>query len=193
MNGLDSDSILKSINASLKSRKLYPTGHPAATAPVKKTYELLTGSLRSRNNVALGIVNEALVFENEPMVNSELLYPELLSSLAHKRVEAMIFEKGLTEREISNLLDILTGDQVHGSELQRRLHSQGVTHITLKSIPTGKIEVYNNAVETVKDVMGEIRMGKIPKSGPVNDVVRQIKDSVFSDPSAMIGHIMRPR
>lgn len=190
MSELDPETILQSINASLKSKKLYPKGHPAASAPVKKSYELLTESLRSRNNVALGIVNEALVFEGKPIVDSEQLYPELLSHLAHKKVEAVIFEKGFTEKEISSIFDILSGEDVHGAELQKILHAQGIMHITLKSIPTGMVEVYKNAVEAVKNVMNEIRMGKIPKAEPVRRIVDQISESVFSDPNAMIGLTM---
>jgi len=58
MNGPDSrELILKNINAALKSRKLYPPGHPAIAAPVNKTHSLLTEELKSMNNLAMAIVN----------------------------------------------------------------------------------------------------------------------------------------
>lgn len=195
MNGPDSrESILKNMNAALKSRKLYPPGHPAIAAPVNKTHSLLTEELKGINNLAIAIVNETLVFEDDMMADGEKLYPDLIQYMAEKSVDAIIFEKGFSNKELSDIFEILAGAQVfHGQELQKELHSRGVLRITLKTIPTGKrnvLEIYNGAVEIVQNVMGEVRMGKIPKAGPVSDIVSEMTESVFSDPHAMIGLTM---
>lgn len=190
----DGTEILKNINASLKSKKLYPQGHPAAVAPLKKSYEMLTETMKGRNNLAIGMVNEALVFEETPVKDYEKLYPEIILHMADKNVDTIIFEKGLTERELSSVVNILCDDEnISGSALQKRLHSEGVTHITLKSIFTGKknmVEVYKGAVEVVKNVMGEVRMGKIPKSGPIDGIVDDMTECIFSDNNAMLGLTM---
>jgi len=52
------------------------------------------------------------------------------------------------------------------------------------------LEIYNGAVEVVKNVMGEVRMGKIPKSGPVNAIVDEVTESVLSDQNAIMGLTM---
>ncbi|MBI5345178.1 MAG: HD-GYP domain-containing protein, partial [Deltaproteobacteria bacterium] len=193
MNGQDPEALLKTLNAALKSRKLYPPGHPAISAPAKKAYQILTDSLKSKSSMVMGLMNEALVFEEELIKDSERLYPDMIQYMTEKNVDAVIFEKGIMEKELAALFDILSGPAMQGSELQKELHSKGVTHITLKSIPAGKknfIEVYNGAVEIVKNVMGEVRMGKIPKAGPVNDIVNEITDSVLSDKNAVLGLTM---
>jgi putative nucleotidyltransferase with HDIG domain len=193
MSTIAPEEILKSINASLKSRKLYPAGHPAISTPVKKAYELLSVALQQKRSIAVGLVHEAIVFENDPIENSEKLYPDLVEYMTDKNADAILFEKGFLEKELSNLFDILSGPQLQGAGLQKELHAKGVTHITLKSIPTGKgnfLKIYNGAVAVVKDVMGEIRMGKIPRSEPVNNIVDEMVESVLDDPSAMIGLTM---
>jgi putative nucleotidyltransferase with HDIG domain len=38
--------------------------------------------------------------------------------------------------------------------------------------------------------MAEVRMGKIPRTEPIEDIVSEITDSVFSDPNAIIGLTM---
>lgn len=186
--------LLKNLNAALKSKKLYPPGHPAIATPAKKSYELVLNELKLAPNVVIGLVNESLVYENNPIEGAEKLYPELIAYMVEKNVDAIIFEKGISDRELSTAIDILSGPaQLKGQELQKELHAKGITHITLKSIPVGKkniLEIYNGAVETVKNVMGEVRMGKIPKSGPVKEVVSEIIDTVFSDPNAIIGLTM---
>ncbi len=187
------ETLLKNINASLKSKKLYPQGHPAISAPVNKTFQCLADLLKSRNNIMIGLVNEALVMENEPVQDGDKLYPDLLACMNDKNAGAIIFEKGASLKELTALVDILSGPVLQGAELQKELHAKGVTHITLKSIPKGKkniLEIYNGAVEVVKNVMGEVRMGKIPKSEPISNIIDEISETVLSDPNAMIGLTM---
>ncbi|OGP14209.1 MAG: hypothetical protein A2052_01585 [Deltaproteobacteria bacterium GWA2_54_12] len=195
MNGPDSrELILKNINAALKSRKLYPPGHPAIAAPVNKTHSLLTEELKSMNNLAMAIVNETLVFEDDMVPDGEKLYPDLIQYMTEKSVDAIIFEKGFSNKELADTFEILAGAQVfQGQELQKELHSRGILRITLKAMPTGKrnvLEIYNGAVEIIQNVMGEVRMGKIPKAGPISDIVSEMTESVFSDPHAMLGLTM---
>ncbi len=195
MNGLDNKEwILKSLNASLKGKKLYPPGHPAATAPVKKAFDTLTECLTATNNLMISLLNEALMFEECPIENGERLYQDIIHCMNDKNVDVMIFEKGFTEKELSNIIDFLAGDaKFDGQELQNELHSRGVIRITLKTVPSGRmklLEIYNGAVEVVKNVMGEVRMGKIPKSGPVNAIVDEVTESVLSDQNAIMGLTM---
>lgn len=194
MNGPDSrDAILKNMNAALKSRKLYPPGHPAISAPVNKTHSLLTEELKSGNNLAVGLINETLVFEDDMVPDGEKLYPELIQYMTEKKVDAVVFEKGFSGKELTDVFEILSGVQMEGHELQKELSSRGVLRVTLRSMPTGKrnaLEIYNGAVEIVENVMGEVRMGKIPKAGPVSDIVNEMTESVFSDPHAILGLTM---
>lgn len=195
MNGPDDrDAILKNMNAALKSRKLYPPGHPAIAAPVNKTHSLLLDELKAMNNIAVAIVNETLMFENDLVPDGEKLYGDLMGCMGEKNVDAMIFERGLTHKELTEVFDILSGSKaLEGPELQKELHSRGVVRITLKTVPVGRrniLEIYNGAVEVVKNVMGEVRMGKIPRAEPVSEIVGEMTQSVFSDPYAMIGLTM---
>lgn len=195
MNENDSrDAILKNINGALKSRKLYPAGHPAITAPVEKLTRFLEDSLKTRPSIAVGLVNDALVFEDDLIVEGEKLYPDIIHYMKEKNVGAMIFEKGFSAKELGGFIETLSGAAtLTGQALQKELFNLGVTHITLKSVPEGKkkiLEVYNGAVDVVKNVMGEVRMGKIPKSEPVNEIVGEITQSVLSDSNAIIGLTM---
>jgi hypothetical protein len=134
MTQLDSDTLLKNINGALKSKKLYPAGHPATIAPARKAYQFVTEFLKTKNTLAIGRVNDLLVFESSPVADSDRLYPELSLYMADKNVDALMFEKGVTERELSALFEILSGEQLHGPALQKELYAKGVTHVTLKSI-----------------------------------------------------------
>jgi putative nucleotidyltransferase with HDIG domain len=49
------------------------------------------------------------------------------------------------------------------------------------------LEVYNDAIDVVKNVMKEIRMGKIPRSDEVNNIVTEMSEMVFTNTNAMVG------
>lgn len=192
--GINHEVILKSLNAAMQSKKLYPPGHPSVAAPVKKTFQLIGEFLKEKPKLLVGIVEEALVFDELPVDDAEKSCGDLLEQMNNKAVEAIIFEKGLTEKEFADFLDILGQEaDIQGTELQKTLGAKGVMHITLKSVPMGKrnmLEVYKDAIDVVKNVMGDIRLGKLPKSEVVNHVVDEMTEHILCDTNAMIGLTM---
>ncbi|MBI5469577.1 MAG: hypothetical protein HY891_10640, partial [Deltaproteobacteria bacterium] len=94
------DAILKNINGALKNKKLYPAGHPAITAPINKLSGFIEDALKTRNNIAVGLVNEALVFEDDLIVEGEKLYPDVIRYMKEKNVNAVIFERGFSLKEL---------------------------------------------------------------------------------------------
>lgn len=185
------ENILRALNAALQSRKLYPPGHPSVTAPAKKAHQLISLVLKEQPNLSICLVEEALVFENVPVPDCEENYPDIVSNLKEKKVEAMIFEKGILEKEVFSLFEILSREKAPAeAELQKELAAKGVTHITLKTVPPKLMEVYNNAVDVVKTVMSDIRGGRIPESKAVKGVIDEMTELVFSDTNAVIGLTM---
>ncbi|MEK7772773.1 MAG: HD-GYP domain-containing protein [Deltaproteobacteria bacterium] len=186
------DAILKNINAAIKSRRLYPPGHPAIAAPVKKGHELLADSLKDKGSLVIAVVNEALVFEESPIPDGEKLYPDLIRHMADKQIDAIVIESGLTENELSSAIEVLCEKELSGPDLQKELQSRGVSRLSLKSVVSRRnaLEVYNDAVVVVQNVMNEIRMGKIPRGEAINNIVNEITDSVLTDTNAIIGLAM---
>lgn len=190
---IENEQILKNMNAALKNRKLYPAGHPTITTAAKKVLQFSTAAFKIKSNFIIALINDALVFEEDLIADSETMYPDIIKYMAEKAVNAVIIEKGVSENELTALFDVLTGPPITGQELQKELHAKNIAHITLKSVQMGKknmLEIYNGARETVKNVMSEIRMGKLPKSESVNNAVDDITESVLSDPNAVIGLTM---
>lgn len=117
------DAILKSLNAAIKSRRLYPPAHPAIAAPVKKGHEALADSLRERECIVIAVINEALVFEDGPVPDGDRLYPDLVQNMTDKKIEAVVIERGISENELSGAVEILSGKELVGLEVQKELQS----------------------------------------------------------------------
>ncbi|MDH4227869.1 MAG: HD-GYP domain-containing protein [Deltaproteobacteria bacterium] len=186
------ENILRSINGALQSRKLYPAGHPSMMAPARKSAQLVAEALKTSSKFIIGVVEESLVCDEVPIEDAEDNFPDLWACINKRSIEAIIFEKGVTDKEMSAIFDILSEEgPLSPGDIPRELKNKGIMHITIKSFEKRNIiEVYNDAIEVVKNVMGEIRLGKIPKSEPVKKVVNDLSELVLSDTNAMIGLTM---
>jgi len=185
--------ILKSLNGALRGTKLYPPGHPAIRSNATKTGEHMRALLLSEESFLIGLVEGAIIFDESPVAESQRLYPDLTGFMREKKIASIIFERGLTDGEIFGLIEILTGPPMVEAELRNALSARGFTHIKVKPAtegPSNYLEVYNGALDAVKNAMDEVRLGKIPLSGPVNRVAEEVADSVLTDRDAMIGLAM---
>ncbi len=185
--------ILKSLNGALRGTKLYPPGHPAIKSGAAKTAEHITSLLYGEENFLIGLVEGAIIFDEDPVPESERMYPDLISFMREKKIASIIFETGVTQDEVFGLIEILTGPPMVEAELKSALSARGLVHIKIKPAaegPSNYLEVYNGAVDAVKNAMDEVRLGKIPQSGPVNRVADEVAECVLSDRDAMMGLAM---
>jgi putative nucleotidyltransferase with HDIG domain len=187
----NTEQILIGLNGALQSKKLYPAGHPSAAMPAKKTLTQLTAFLNEKDKLLVGLVDEALIFDDLPVKDAEKSYSDLIELLNSKEIEAIIFVKGVREKDFLNFLDLISEEGgSKGMELQDDVETMGIKHITIKAMKRSMVEVYKDAINVVKSVMDDIRMGKIPKSEDVNSISDEMTDLVFSDTNAMLGLTM---
>lgn len=187
-------TILYNINGALQSFKLYPSGHPARRSISVKTFNLLLEVLEEQENLFISFANEVLVIDNDPIVDVEEVSKDLILNLQEKSIEAVVFNRGLQDHEFMSFLEILYDDRpLMGNELLQEISDKGIVHISVKSIAIDErspTEVYEGAVEAVVNAMNEIRMGKVPRSKPIIDIVDEMSTSVFKDPNAIFGLTM---
>lgn len=189
----DSNMLLKSINGILQSVKLYPPGHPSIAGPIKNVTSKIVTRLTQVPKVAVGYVNDALVFEEVPVPDPEN-YVDVIAIMSERAIESIVFEKGVSAGEFTELVNLITDDLgTKGEAIQEALDNKGVKYIKVKELPEEEndfIRVYNEALDTIKDVLHEVRLGKIPQSEKVNRVVDDMSDMVLADSNAMMGLTM---
>ncbi|MBI5286808.1 MAG: HD domain-containing protein [Deltaproteobacteria bacterium] len=188
------EEILRNINAAIKVKKLYPPNHPSIVQLVGKACEGLQELLIQQDRVFIGRVDEALVFDEIPILEAEKTLGEITLQMKKTGIEGIAFQKGFSMAEFTAFLDILLKDKpLKGIELQQALLARGITHITLKSIPPSKeemVEAYHEAVGVVQMIMNERRLGKTPRTRDVSRVVNTLTDMVLEDKNSMIGLTM---
>ena len=191
---IKSEIILQSLNGMFKNKHLYPPGHPSLKALSKKCFELMSAYLNNKESAFFGIINNTFVFDDFPMLDADKNFSELYSQIEGKDIEVLSFRKGFSEKELLDALDIISDEtKVTGEDLKKLFKSRGIKNITLKIKESGdqsSIEIFEGAISAIKNVMGEVRMGKIPDSGEIKGIVSKMTDSVLKDPNAMLGLTM---
>ena len=191
---IKSEMILQSLNGMFRNRNLYPPGHPSQKVMTKKTFDLISTYVNEKDGAFFGIINDTFVFDDFPMLDANKKFAELYKHIEEKGIEAVSFKKGFLEQELTDAMDIMADEtKITGDDLMRLFRSKGIRNITLKVKESGDqsaIEIFEGAITAIKNVMGEVRMGKIPDSKEIKEIVSNITDSVLKDPNAMIGLTM---
>lgn len=177
-------NLIRSLGTSLKNRGLYPPTHPLVRTPVEKCFSDILLFFANRQELALAITDETLVFEGVPIFNLTSSLELFMARLAAIGIPAIIFDKGLSPEDIEHFIRFLHETKEEGltpSDVQERIEKMGITHIRVKP-PTEEEEddyslarnTYDNAVNTVVLLMQEIRMGRIPSGAESERVVKDI-------------------
>lgn len=192
-NHEDNTLLLKSINGILQSLKLYPPGHPSIAGPIKNITNKIVARLTVVPKVSIAFVNKALVFEEVPVPDPEN-FEDVISIMSKRDIESIIFERGVNANEFTEFVNLITDEAgTKGKDLQEELEKRNVKNISIKEVPEEQndfLRVYNDALAAVKNVMSEVRMGKIPQTEKVTHVVEEMSDMVLADSNAMLGLTM---
>jgi putative nucleotidyltransferase with HDIG domain len=177
-------NLIRALGTSLKNRRLYPPSHPLVRSPVEKCFSDILLFFTERQELALAISDETLVFEGVPIFKLTSSLDLFMARLSAIGIPAIVFEKGLSPEDIEKFILFLHETKEKGlspSDVQERIEKTGVTHIRVKP-PTEEEEddyslarnTYDNAVNAVVLLMQEIRMGRIPSGAESERVVKDI-------------------
>jgi len=178
------EPILLGLVGTAKGMSLYPPNHPAIRKPVAQLTERFRDLLLQRERLALGIVDEVLVFEGTPFYDTQAPIRELLTRFEERGLTAIEFQEGLGEEELIQFCAILVQepDEVKAQGTGDSLRNRGIVHIVAKDA----IEVYHQAVDAVAEVFQETRLGKIPRVQKLKETVDDLTRLILRDKPALV-------
>src|SRR4030065_806755 len=88
-------SIIRSLGASLKNRKLYPPTPPLVRTPVDKCFSEILPFFAKQPELALAISDDTLVFEGVPIFNLTSSLDFFMERLFPLRIPAILVQNGL--------------------------------------------------------------------------------------------------
>lgn len=176
---------LQQINSAIKNYSFYPKGHPYVFQPIKRGFDIMTEFFKEGEEIQLGVIEEIMWVQNIP-VPQEFMWDTLMDVFKKINKDAVVIRKGVDFQEWERFV-VTLATFTQPEELKEDNFS---AHIQFHSIEKEDKDIakkiYNDAISAVKNVISEIRMGKIPKADEVKVVVGKIVDQVLKNKQTMV-------
>ncbi|HWT82602.1 MAG TPA: HD-GYP domain-containing protein [Candidatus Methylomirabilis sp.] len=208
------DSLLRNLQAGVKSVGMYPPTHPTAARFLSRISEDLNALLGQQESLTLGVVDHALVAVGLPFTGTEAIAQAFAKRLEERGIGSIDFVRGFSPEEVSQCVQTLAMPPEALGRLgpvDEVLEKKGVRTIRLSSrVPTmGEDEqpeekdkakgdeeeipglgrglvLYREAVGSVKRILADARMGKIPSLSEARLAVAGLVDGVLQHQNAML-------
>jgi HD-GYP domain-containing protein (c-di-GMP phosphodiesterase class II) len=211
------DSLLRNLQAAVKSIALYPPTHPTAARFLTRIAEDLDTILSEQESLVLGVVDHALVAVGLPFTGTEGVAQVFAERLEVRGIGSIEFRRGCDQADVAQCVQVLAMQpEVFGrlGRVDEVLVQRGVQTIRFShEVPTrsqegaadeaslnaGNLEwaslgrslkVYRDAVGSAKRILAEARLGKIPSLVEAQATVAGLVDGVLQDQNLMLALTM---
>lgn len=183
--------VIYQITSILQSLRLYPVEHPQVQRQLEQSLEKLTPLICEQQKLSIGLVDGTLLINDTPCLERVTALQELIRLLERQQLQALEIFPGLTTAELLFFCQELP--QLLGGEFPERLRQAGIRSIraTLQDDDANTpVEVYRKALETIEDVCGDVRLGRIPSSRKVINTVKEMCQSIIEEPFPLLAMSM---
>ena len=202
----EAEQFLLNLNAAQKNLGLYSPTHPAVTAAFQKLSEALGRLLGQKEKTTLGLLHDTLVLNGTPLTAKPELFRNLVMKLQDGEIQGITFLKGCTQDELRYFIEAL-GTDAKGVEIEQALKKREVSHIlfvrpgreepqqdqkpkTVEEDPLGAGAIYRRAVQTIRKVFHEARLGKVPSTSEVQRTVEELVGGILKGKHSLMALTM---
>ncbi|PLY05460.1 MAG: hypothetical protein C0624_04850 [Desulfuromonas sp.] len=180
----------------MQSLRLYPPGHPSIKQLVHGCMNALRELFSEKRQISLGILDDSLFFEDDLFTQPNAAMDEMKDLLVERGVSRIEFSPELTEQEFLEFIVELKKGELDGEQLVAMIQERSMLGIKViceemdEEEPKDPKEVYNRAIEVVKDMFQDIRMGKIPDKTNADGMVTEMIEVTIAQPHALFALTM---
>jgi len=177
------EAFLQQINSAIKNYSFYPKGHPYVFQPIKRGFDIVSEFLKENDEIQVGIIEDIFWVQNIP-VPQEFMWDALMDVFKKLDKDAVVISNGIDFQEWESFVVTLA------TNIEAFKEDAFSPHINFHTIEKEDKDIakkiYNDAISAVKNVISEVRLGKIPKADEVKDVVGKIVDQVLKNKQTMV-------
>lgn len=189
------------LSGSIKGISFYPAGHPAIKQPIQEMGAGFREILQDQPEIRLGLHDGVFFFGEHLFVSPPPSVQELADRFSEKEIEGVDIERGVEPGDLEKFAVLLARKGLGGRGLEKGLAEEGARHIRL-TIPEQReeqendnsdletLETYSQALEAIRYVIRDIEKGRIPSSGKILSVVKNMVTLTIQDPSTLLGLAM---
>ena len=178
------EQILIGMIAACRNLNLYPNDHPVVVNQLQKLLADVNSMFASQEKLSVAVVEEVLVFEGVPFYQPNIAVREFQRRIEERGVTAVEFHRGLSAEELLTWSQFLVEEAsvVQAKGATGYLRDNKIEHITVRD----SREVYNRTLDTICEILGDVRMGKIPSADKAKTAVADLTEYVFNDRAALL-------
>jgi putative nucleotidyltransferase with HDIG domain len=190
------------LSGAVKGVAFYPVGHPAVMNPVQEIASLAHEVLQFQPEIRLGVMDGSFFLEEHLFTIPTTPVRELADCFAGKEISTVTICRGVQREELALFVSLLARKSLTASALGKILEQKKVYSIRLDSTAgteekegheknaSEAVETYGRALEAVRSVFSEIENGRIPNSGKIIAVVKNLVTLTIHDPLTLVGLAM---
>jgi putative nucleotidyltransferase with HDIG domain len=182
--------MVKYLGGALSGMKLYPNSHPSVTRQLDELNNSLASLLEDKNRLILALSRNIPVVDGVPIYESNIHINTFKNILIERGIEIVIIKSSLKKEELVPFLYVLSGalKAADISDINRYLESHQVKNILIKDVHFNERakETYFTAIDTVANVISDIRRGAAPNIYESKRVVRSIVNSILIDKNTLL-------
>ena len=137
------EKIIRELVSASQTRSMYGKSHNLTREAVERLYSKLADALSDTPEITIGIIGNEIAFEKEPFYEISKNIEGFISYLSQIKIEKISFSRGVDQKELSALLDILvmnTQAVEKSGGAGKILGSSGIRHIFFGHIGFSKRE-----------------------------------------------------
>lgn len=192
------EEALVALATAVRNGTFYGFQHSVAAASLQETADRINALLAERPELQVNVQTDQLIFDNLPLPDYVGTLVPLAEELLAREIGRVTFLPELERRDLAVLAEVLITDP-RALDLQGgakgALEAQKVARIVLEPRRSDRrenqqqrdaIEIYQDAVETVRRAMSAVERGETIDSAAVRAVVEEILGAVLYDSSGLV-------
>jgi HD-GYP domain-containing protein (c-di-GMP phosphodiesterase class II) len=182
----------------MKNVSFYEVTHPVVAGVLKEIAVDLQVLLENEPEFVVKFSNGYVVIQDAPLLGQNTSIGNLVGACHRRGVDTIVFRRGTTEEELSQLVEVLAADpgevEAAGGAPQA-LTARGVRRISIQKLVSRSQEesrepefaewswIYTTALDVIRGAATEVRTGRSVDIGSVQSSVREIVDDIVGERS----------
>jgi putative nucleotidyltransferase with HDIG domain len=191
------EDLLRRMASGVRNSTLYAADHPLVARNMAGLTAVLATLHQQQSSIAVGIVGNDLVVADTPMHKVSATMSELIRKFKDNKVERIAFERGVTQDELTTLLQNLARLGSRGGDADKDLSTPHVRVGRLKNDDTKKQDglasdiaairqMYSNAVAAAEVAWESAATEGIPDAPAALETVDGLADAVTQNRTALM-------
>lgn len=187
------EMVLSRFAGAAKARELYPAGHPGRKQSLDQLIAEIAPLHEKFPEVIVGVIDDTLVLNEHPLYELSASLEDLLQLLSTLEIKSIHLRRAVVAADLDYLFDLLQSHQALGGKaawIARQVDARLDGRVTvLPEVPDAH-RVYNDAIDYMGGLFGELRLGQIPQPQGAFNIAKDVSECILRNEQAIVGLTM---